>query len=347
MKTHLVLSVLLITTGAFAQNPISSENTKAQPIGGKGELQIIYYKIDFTPEETQYLRTHSAELIFSVSESGIARLEKVNDIEMPSIVSKMMAVSDQLPAFQPERVNGRREAGVYFLHLAWPNYQGQTALTSPYPLQVYYPVIRKVSEFSEITYRGPRFDMLLGVFATSFNGNIGRNVGKGWGTKFDFIAYGKKGWGGGFGTTMIITKAAMNDPSQPIRLQNRSHIISLFYGSFGKIFNERTGGQFGVQFEPGFGITDIIDRDQSDKVIGLGFIPGVSVAYMLPLGQGRMVRQYFMPIVYQHYLSFHVSARQMMMNVADAKGTVYEFGLSYRFAQRPVASYKLKDENRN
>ncbi len=76
MKTLSLIATFLLTTAAFAQNP-ATQNTKAQPVGGKGALQIIYYRIDFRQEETEYLRTHSPELIFSVSEYGKARLEKI------------------------------------------------------------------------------------------------------------------------------------------------------------------------------------------------------------------------------------------------------------------------------
>lgn len=340
MRTIILL--FLVSAAAFGQ-VMDNPNMKAQPIGGKGELQIVYYRIDFTPEETQYLRTHAAELIFSVSESGIARLEKVNDIGMQSIVNKMLAVNDRLPAFYPERVNGRREAGVYFLYLTWPNYQGTYGLTSPYPaVQFYNPVMRKLSDFSEITYRGPRFDMLLGAFSASFAGNIGKNINRGWGTKFDFMAYGKNGWGGGFGTTMIIARQWRTDPAQQYTFQNRSHLITLFTGTFGKVF-ETSVGDFGLQVEPAFGLTDIINRDQSNKAISLGFSPGVVAVYMMPLGKGRMGRQYFLPVTYRQYFSFHVAARQIMFNTQESRGTVYEFGMAYRFAQRQVANYKVKE----
>src|SRR4051812_18088224 len=106
MKTLSLIAIVLISACAFAQNP-ASLNTKAQPVGGKGALQIIYYRIDFTQEETEYLRTHTPELIFSVSEYGKARLEKVNDIDRQSIIDSLMNVNDRLPEFYPERVSGR------------------------------------------------------------------------------------------------------------------------------------------------------------------------------------------------------------------------------------------------
>lgn len=314
-------------------------NMKTQPRGGKAALQIVYYRIDFTKEETDFLRTHVPELIFSVSPQGKAKLEKVNDIEMRSIVDSMMRVNDRLPEFYPERVNGRAENGIYFLKLMWPNYQAyQVPSGSTYPfqsLQYYSPVARKLSDFSEITYRGRRYDMILGVFNPGFNGNLGKVISKGWGAKFDFMIYGNKGWGGGFGTSIVIGK--------PSDFRDRNHIITLFNGMIGKVFRETKMGQFGLQVEPAFGITDIVDPDNDVKFIGLGFCPGVSAIYMLSLGPGRMSRQYFLPTSYKHYLSFHVGIRSMLFNTATASGTVADVGISYRLATRPVANYKLKE----
>ena len=332
---RLIIVLLFVSTGAFGQM-FDSLNMKTQPRGGKGALQIVYYRIDFTKEETDFLRTHAPELIFSVSPQGKARLEKVNDLGMQSIVDSMMRVNDRLPDFYPERVNGRAENGVYFLKLTWPNYQSQLGLISPYqPLTFYNPVMRKLSEFSDITYRGPRYDMILGVFNPGFNGNLGKVIKQGWGAKFDFMIYGSKGWGGGFGTSIILGK--------PSDFRDRNHMITLFNGMIGKVFRETKMGQFGLQIEPAFGITDIVDRDNDVRFIGLGFCPGVSAIYMLSLGPGRMSRQYFLPTSYKHYLSFHVGIRSMLFNTVAASGTIADVGISYRLATRPVANYKLKE----
>lgn len=338
MKIIPLIVICLLCLPAFGQ--------KAEPKGGKGALQIIYYRIDFTQEETDYLRTHSPELIFSVNESGKAKLEKVNDIAMQSIIDSLMHVNDQLPGFYPERVNGIAQQGVYFLRLSWPNYQAySTPGVITNPIVTYYnPVRKKLSDFSEISYRGPRYDMVIGGFAASFGGNIGTSLNKGWGTKFDFMIYGSKGWGGGFGTTFVIAKERSNDPSVPVPQQFNTHLITMFNGSFGKIFGEgKPGGQLSLQIEPGFGLTDASMSNTSDHALSLGFIPGVAAHYLLPLGKGRMARPYFLPIAYRQFLSFHVAVRQLMFNVQETRGTVYEFGLSYRLSQRPVMNYKLKE----
>lgn len=332
MKIVPLIVCCLISSLALAQ--------KTQPKGGKGAIQIIYYRIDFTQEDTDYLRTHAPELIFSVNEYGKARLEKVNDIDRSSIIDSLMKMNDRLPEFYPEQVNGKNEQGVYFLRLTWPNYQlTGNSYTPTINLQYYSP--RKLTDFEDITYRSPRFDMWIGGFAAGFGGNIGKNVDTGWGTKFEFMVYGKNGWGGGFGTTFIIAKSRTNDPSIPIRFQQRQ-MITLITGSVGKIFGERKGGEIGIQFEPGFGLTGAVNTS-SDRGVALGFVPGMSLSWLMPLGKGRMVRQYFLPVAYKQYLNFHIAARQLILNAKEANGSVYELGLSYRFAQRPVLNYKLKD----
>lgn len=346
MKT---LAVLLLSfssfVASFAQQP-DSLNMKTQPKGGMGALQIVYYRIDFTREETDYLRTHEAELIFSVSDKGVAKLEKVNDIEMQSVVDSMMRVNDRLPEFYPERVNGRAETGVYFLKLAWPNYQRQiSSVNVPFPYLTYYNTYsRKLNEFSEIKYRGPRYDMFVGVITPRFDGNISQSIERGWGTRFDFIFYNSKGWGGGFGSTFVLGKQAIMDPSRPIRTQSGTHIVTFFSGIFGKLLPETKAGQLAIQVEPAFGMTDIVGTDQT-RFLGMGFSPGATLAYMLPLGPGRMSRQYFLPTAYRQYLNFHVTARQLVFNATGSRGTVYEFGLSWRLASRPVMESKLKNSS--
>lgn len=339
MKIGSVIVFCLLSVVAVAQ--------KTQPKGGKGAVQIVYYRIDFTQEETNYLRTHAPELIFSVTENGKARLEKVNDIDRQSIIDSLMSVNDELPDFIPEYVNGVAQQGVYVLRLAWPNsqmYATQDGINNPLVTLQYYPRSRKLSDVEEITYRGPRYDMVIGVFGVGFGGNIGAYLNSGWGSKFDFIIYGDKGWGGGFGTTIILAKEKAYDPQFPIRDQFRTHIVTLFNGSFGKIFKEgKKGGQFGLQVEPGFGLTDASMSKSSDRALGLGFVPGASAFYSLPLGKGRIARQYFFPVAYKNSLSFHLAVRQLMFNVEETKGTIYEFGLAYRLAQRPVLNYKMKE----
>jgi hypothetical protein len=345
MKIFSLIAGLLLSVAAFAQIP-TSQNIKAQPVGGKGALQIVYYRIDFTQEETDYLRTHTPEMIFSVSEYGKARLEKVNDIDRQSIIDSLMNMNNRLPDFYAARVNGRPEQGVYFLKLTWPNYQyqnGMNNINSMMTLQ-YNPVLRKLSDLEDITYRGPRFDMTIGAFMPTFGGNISKYLDKGWGTRFDFMIYGRKGWGGGFGTTLVIGKPKMVSPAIPLRY-NRSHLITIINGSFGKIFDFKRAGQFAIQFEPGFGITDasIAPNTSADVAVGVGFIPGVTAHYLLPFGPGRMSRQYFLPVAYRQFLSIHVAARQLMFNTEETTGMIYEVGLSYRLMQRPVLNYKPKD----
>lgn len=338
-----------VTVTAFAQQ---SAEQKTEPKGGKAALQLVYYRIDFTQEQTDYLRTHSPELIFSVTPEGKAKLEKANDIDMPSVVDSLMNVNDRLPEFNPEIVNGQPQIGIYFLKITWPNYQfaARTSTSTKESLrqlnsqlvEIYYPVMRKLSDFEEITYRGSRFDMLVGFFGTTTSGNINKYLGNGWGTKFDFMAYGKNGWGGGFLSTITFGKPTRTDPSFPIGTQLRSSMLALFSGAFGKLFRETSAGQFSIQVEPSIGMTTA--SLSSESMLAWGFSPGITGIYMLPLGKGRMARQYFMPVSYKQYLSFHVSARKLMFNTKEASGDIIEFGVSWRLAQRSVMDYKLRGE---
>src|ERR1044071_10379177 len=120
---RLILLLLTVcSVHAFAQF-VDPSNHEAEPIGGTAAVAIIYYRIDFTEEQTEELRIREAELIFSVSDEGKAKLEKVNNITMHSIVDSLMRLNDQIPEFYPKTENGKPVNGIYFMKLSWPNYQ--------------------------------------------------------------------------------------------------------------------------------------------------------------------------------------------------------------------------------
>ena len=354
MRSLPIFLLILCTTAALAQQR-DTLNLKAEPVGGTASLAIIYYRIDFTPEETEYLRTHEAELIFSVTYQGKAKLEKVNDIEMRSVIDSMMRVNDRLPDFYPETANGKAQNGIYFMKLSWPNYefplqpqQKQIPYTMPsampMPLTNYYNR-PKLDEFEYITYRRVRFDMLIGGAFNTFNGNLSRYFQNGGGLKMEYCYYGKKGWGGGLITDFYLNKPKTQLPVFGGGRQPNTNQFLYFIGlNVGKIFMRSDWGNVGIQAELCYSIFSLAAVDQSfggTTSIAMGYVPGAKLFYMMPLGKGRMQGYYF-PSAYRSYLCFHFGMRSLKMNVKEANGVMLDAGVSYRFVMRQVLDYKRK-----
>jgi hypothetical protein len=336
---------LLLTATVFGQNT-DTLSRRVEPKGGVAAVAIVYYKIDFNPDEIEYLRDHEAELIFMVDSQGKATLEKVNFIEMPSIVERMMRVDHQLPDFYPEMVDGKAQSSVYFLRLRWPHYQPMQAVASSYDTRRQWDYVNhKLDEFEYVTYAGIRFDMLIGGVANMVDGSAAQYIRGGGGMKFDMMFYGDRGWGGGMIMTFFGNRWKKDYPVATSLPQNRERITMFLGAGLGKVFDERGPGHFSIQFEPAFALQNIVAVDpavRNKPVQALGFSPGFVVNYALRLGNGLMMNYYYTPTVWKNYLNFHIGARPMMFNMAAASGTMYEAGISYRMALRTVSDYKLK-----
>jgi hypothetical protein len=340
-KNSLAIVFLLSQATAFGQ-VAETANRTAAPKGGVAAVALVYYKIDFTNEEAEYLRAHEAELIFTISEEGRATLEKVNGIEIRSIVDSMMSVNDRLPEFDPEIVDGKPQGTIYFMRLRWPQYKELTPVfQSPYN---YFG--RKLDEFEYITYRGARFDMLIGGVGNTVGGSAIDYIYSGGGVKFDFMFYGDKDWGGGMVMVLHGNRTRKAYPITTVLPQDNARSTIFFGLAIARLFEDRPAGQMSVQFEPSFALQNIVTVDpqvRNEPVQSIGFSAGVVFNYAKNLGKGRIANYYYMPTAMRHFINFHIGIRPMMLDLSQASGIMYEAGIAWRMAMRQAVDMKLKE----
>lgn len=342
-KVPLAVGLLLSFAAAFGQKP-DSLNRVAEPKGGMAALALVYYKIDFTREETEYLRANEAELIFMVNENGKATLEEVKDIAMHSVVDSMMRMNDRLPEFYPEAVNGKPQNALFFMRLRWPQYE---ALEPAFPPSYnrYHYMGRRLDEFEFIDYTGSRFDILFGAVGNTIGGNVINYIYSGGGVKFDMLLYSEKGWGGGMVMTFHGNRMRKEYPLTTLLPQNKSRVTGFIGLAVAKLLNDRPAGQFSIQFEACYSMQSIESMDPNLKnkpVQAMGFSPGLVINYAKNLGRGRMTAYYYIPTAMRSYLNFHIALRPMILNIPEASGLMYEAGISYRMAMRHARNFKLK-----
>ncbi|HZY82783.1 MAG TPA: hypothetical protein VFE50_24855 [Cyclobacteriaceae bacterium] len=344
MKTPLIILALLISFAALSQNTNTSDR-KVEPKGGVAAVAIVYYKLDFIPEEVEYLRTHEAELIFLVDEKGKAVLEKVNNIEMRSIVDVMMLQNESLPEFYPEVVNGVAQSSVYFMKVRWPQYQVMQPAPYMYPNNQTSYVGRKLDEFEYVNYQGTRFDMMMGGAGNMLAGDAAEFNKGGGGFKMDFEFYGKRGWGGGVVTLFHGNSLKKEYPlTTPLR-QTSSRFLMFAGLVVGKLFKETPRGQFIAHLEFCYTSQTIVTVDpqlKNQPVLAQGLSPGVVMNYALNLGKGRMSHYYYFPTAYRGILNLHLAVRPMIMDLPQASGYLIEGGVGFRLSLRSVSDFKLR-----
>lgn len=339
MKIAGVLVVVLIPMFVFGQK-VDSLNYHTEPKGGMAALAITYFKIDFTKEEIDYLRTHEAELIFMVNEDGRAKLEKVNNIGIPSIIDSMKRADHRLPEFYQEVVDGIPQRALFFITIRWPHYEMETQFR-PYPIHR-----RKLDQFEFIEYYGPRLDLMLGGIANTPSGSTSRYNRNGGGMKMDIMVFGKK-LGGGMVMVVHDNRMTENYPITTPIPQNPHRMTLFIGGAIGKVLKESPqGNHFIVQLEPCILIQNIVTIDQQIKnkpVQSRGFSPGLIVNYNLSLGTGKMSGHYLSPIAVRHYLNFNIGVRPMFTDRSFTAGAMFEAGVGYRLMEKHVHDYKIKD----
>src|SRR5690554_2449141 len=115
-----ILFCFAFTGFAFAQTDTTS--SPPEPIGGLERLALRYYDIEFTPEQRQLLKGVEVEMIYFVSDSGVARLESVNGIQNRAIRDSLFARNDDLPRFKPQISRGIAKQTLYFMQMQFPEY---------------------------------------------------------------------------------------------------------------------------------------------------------------------------------------------------------------------------------
>src|SRR5690554_4024143 len=171
---------------AFAQTDTSA--SPPEPIGGIERLALRYYDIEFTPEQRQLLKGVEVEMIYFVSDSGVARLESVNGIHNRAIRDSLFARNDDLPRFKPQMTRGIAKQSLYFMQMQFPEYiiRPQDRL---YNSPIFFQKL-EMDDFEFIELSGARLDLIIGGMVNTFIGSPGDYLNTGGGMKLELAMTG-------------------------------------------------------------------------------------------------------------------------------------------------------------
>ncbi|NEN24504.1 hypothetical protein G3O08_13425 [Cryomorpha ignava] len=338
-KIYFTILFFAFTGFAFAQTDTTS--SPPEPLGGIERLALRYYDIEFTPEQRQLLKGVDVEMIYFVSDSGVARLESVNGILNRAIRDSLFSRTDDLPRFKPQMTRGIAKQSLYFMQMQFPEYiiRPQDPLyNSPMYLQKL-----EMDDFEFIELSEARLDMVIGGMVNTFIGSPADYLNTGGGMKLLLAATGENKMFYGMNMNFYGNKRkAQYDVKST--LEQYENPGTLFIGiTAGRWFNP-----FSLQVDLNYAIQNITERkedDDSEWIQFRGFSPGLIAHYPLQLGKDKLSVNalYGRPSFVAHYLSFSFGMRYMFMNHSAASGLMAEVGVSYRLTTKMVESYKIKD----
>jgi len=91
--------------------------TPAEPIGGIERLSLRYYDIEFTPAQRTLLVGVDVEMIFLVSDEGVASIQSVNGVRNLAIIDSLYTRDAVLPGLQPQMQGGIPKQSLYFMNV--------------------------------------------------------------------------------------------------------------------------------------------------------------------------------------------------------------------------------------
>ena len=334
-----ILFYFAIAGYAFSQ--IDTTSSPAEPIGGIERLALRYYDIEFTPEQRQLLKGVEVEMIFYVSDSGVARLESVNGVLNRAIRDSLFARTDDLPRFKPQMSRGIAKQSLYFMQMQFPAYvirQQDPVYTSP----VFYKKL-KIEDFEFIEKSDARLDIIIGGMVNTFIGSPADYLDTGGGMKVALTVTGDNKMFYGMNMNFYGNKRSASYDVKSTLEQYRNP-ATLFLGlTAGRWFDP-----FTLQVDLNYAIQNITERkedDDSEWIQFRGFSPGLVAHYPLQLGKDKLSGDalYGRPSFVAHYLSFSFGMRYLFMSHRAASGLMAELGISYRLTTKMVESYKIKD----
>jgi hypothetical protein len=323
----------------FVCAQVSQQDLQPTPVGGLERLALVYLKTDFTPEQRARLNDVQLELIFFVDSLGVAVLEDVNGIQDPDIIDSLKQ-RKEIPPFRPRYVDGQFSDGIFFMLLSFPSY-GMPG--DRYPPQRYGSFA--LDEVEELEYSGQNFQMTVGGVVNSFAGNPSRYLSPGGGLKMDVLC-GFDKWGVGLSLSFYGNRAREYYPIQTTRKLDQApttFIVALIGSRDVLKDGNRT---VNLQLELGYinqTLSSPIDTYDEDYIELSGFSPGLIANYLLPVSKGRFHNGYHIPSVLTHYVNFHAGVRPTFLNLKEARGVMFEFGISYRFFMNAVHRYRLPE----
>lgn len=324
---------------AFAQTDTTS--SPPEPIGGIERLALRYYDIEFTPEQRQLLKGVELEMIYFVSDSGVARLESVNGIQNRAIRDSLFSRTADLPRFKPQMNKGIAKQSLYFMQMQFPEY----ILPLQDPLYNSAVLFQKLTmdDFEFIELSGTRLDWIIGGMVNTFIGSPADYLNTGGGMKLAIMMTGENKMFYGMNMNFYGNKRTADYDVKSTLEQYRNPATLLIGLSVGRWFNP-----FSVQVDLDYAVQNITERkedDDSEWIQFRGFSPGVIAHYPLQLGKDKLSVSAFYgkPSFVAHSLSFSLGMRYMFMNHRAASGLMAEVGISYRLTTKMVESYKIKD----
>lgn len=341
MKYILFLFGFLIAALSYSQVGPDTTSSPATPIGGIERLALRYYDIEFTPEQRKLIEGVKLELIFLVSDEGVATLESVNGVRNRAILDSLYSRDPFLPGFIPEIRKGIPKQSLYFIQFIFPTYSLERADVYQQQLIFYKPPT--LEDFESLEMSNQRLDIIFGGMANSFFGSAADYLSPGGGMKVEMSFTTENLMFYGFNMNFFGNKRIQDyDLSSP--LPQFSHPPTLFLGAtVGRWF-----GVYNLQLDLNYAIQNITERledDDSDWVQFRGFSPGVVLHRVLQLGKDRFQANssYGRPIFVAHCLNFSLGLRYLKMSQNSASGFMAEVGVSYRLATKLIESYRLKD----
>jgi hypothetical protein len=344
--SHLCAAMIRITLFAFclltavAQAQTDTTYTSPEPVGGIERLALVFYTIEFAPDQRQLLVDRPLEFFFYISDEGEARLESTNGIRNPAIVDSLMSAGQNLPPFTPATRGGVPVQSLYMMELTFPSYQPNSNIFySTYgqkPSGKY-----RLDEFDTLSTDHPSIQFLFGGFANGFVGSAGDYLGTGGGFKVEMLFYDANLMYYGMNMAFSGNKRQREYSLSDTRDQAEAP-PTLFLGvTIGKKIDD-----FLIQADADMVLQNIItvDTDTDEEPVQFwGFSPGLIVNY--PIGIGSRVAVYpHGSMQFDHYLNLHAGYRQLLMGNSQAKGGMWEVGLSWRFGSSPVNYYRFPEK---
>lgn len=338
-KSLLLLGLFLTATPFWAQ---VNENVtqEVSPKQDLTDLALIYYSIDFTPEQRALIGNQPIELIFKVAEDGAPTLHKINGVTDDGIQSLLEETTQTLPNFNPKMVNGKAESAVFFLNLQYPSYEFTTSAAAFITNTQFHQL--KASDFESITLDNTGGDLLIGFVANQFIGNPSRYNGIGPGIKMDYTFNDSKNFLYGINMSVYGNKNKMDYPIHTNVPQMNNRAVVMIGLSFGKWFDK-----FNIQADLNYAAQNITEKQYEKDpnwVQFRGFSPGVSMHYPILIGKQKPTLYYGLPAVVSHYVNFHGGMRYLALSQKQASGLMFELGISYRMRVRNIESYIIKSK---
>lgn len=331
-----VLIAFAMTTITFAQvTEVTNQNVT--PKVDVVDLALHFYSIDLTSEQRNQLNNLPIELIFKIDTNGKPTLFKINGIDNEELIELFKEKTMELDYFNPKITNGEPESAIYFLQLTFPSNNAITASHSLYSATQFNKL--RMSDFESLEQDNTGFDLVIGAVANNFIGNASKYNDIGAGMKMDYTFNDNKKFLYGLNLSMYANKNLKDYPVHTTSMQLKARPLLMMGVTFGKWFNK-----FSMQADLNYVVQNVTEKQHENDPNWIqfkGFSPGVAVNFPVMIGKERPTLYYGLPAIISHHVNFHGGIRYVQFSQKEAKGLMFELGISYRMRLRGIKSYVL------